>query len=348
MPPTVQRRTGHVVLLDLNTASADDGRSSGGVMARRAAEGPCAEERAAGVRCQALDGSPHRVPMALLATVILLLLSLALLFPWAVHRIYRAPRVEEKGSPQDFGLAFSEHWLNGVRNRRLFAWLIPARGSRTTLVVVHGWGANAEMMLPLAPAFHEAGLDLLLYDARSHGRSDGDSFSSLPRFAEDLGTVLDWARQRRPDHRLVVFGHSIGAAAAILTASLRHDINRVIGLSGFAHPRLVMNRHLDRPWLPRPLRALIIRYIQWVIGYRFDDIAPMHRIPHVRCPVLLAHGTDDPVVPIDEMRLIGASAAPEQSVQMLEIPGARHASLNLFKQQTGRLIAFIREVPEGV
>ncbi|MEJ2453670.1 MAG: alpha/beta hydrolase [Candidatus Thiodiazotropha sp.] len=283
--------------------------------------------------------------MLLLTVLLLVPLSLALLFPLVVHLVYRAPRVEERTTPQRYGLPFTQHWLPGVGNRRLYAWSIPKQESRATLVVVHGWGANAEMMLPLAPAFHAAEMDLLLYDARSHGRSDSDSFSSLPRFAEDLETVLDWVKQRHPDHRLVVFGHSIGAAAAILTASRRHDIDCVIGLSGFAHPRLVMNRHLDRPWLPRFLRPLIINYIQWVIGYRFDDIAPMNRIPHVRCPVLLAHGSDDNVVPISDMRLIEANATPGQPVRVLEIPGARHASLDRFKQQADRLIEFIHQAP---
>ncbi len=283
--------------------------------------------------------------MVLLASLLLVPIALVLLFPLVVHRVYRAPRVEERTTPEHYGLPFSQHWLTGVGNKRLYAWSIPRPQSRTTLVVVHGWGANAEMMLPLAPAFHAAEMELLLYDARSHGRSDGDSFSSLPRFAEDLATVLDWVKQRRPDHRLVVFGHSIGAAAAILTASRRHDIDRVIGLSGFAHPRLVMNRHLDRPWLPRCMRSLVINYIQRVIGYRFDDIAPMNRISHVRCPVLLAHGSDDDVVPISDMRLIEANATPGQPVRVLEIPGARHASLDKFKQQTDRLIAFIHQAP---
>ncbi len=278
-----------------------------------------------------------------LATLLIVPLCLVLLFPIVLHLVYRAPRVAERTTPDHYGLHFSQHWLTGVRDKRLYAWLIPARESRTTLVVVHGWGANAEMMLPLAPAFHEAGMDVLLYDARSHGRSDGDSFSSLPRFAEDLETVLDWIRERRPDHRLVVFGHSIGAAAAIFTASHRHDIDRVIGLSGFAHPRLVMSRHLDRPWLPRFLRPLIIVYIQWVIGHRFDDNAPMNRIAHIRCPVLLAHGTDDPVVPISDMRLIAASATPQQPIRVLDIPGAKHATLKLFKQHADQLIEFIHE-----
>lgn len=277
--------------------------------------------------------------LLLIAFFLLLLILLALLI---LHWVYRAPRVIEKTTPGDHGMPFSEHQLAGMNRKSLHAWLIHAENSDTTLVVVHGWGANAEMMLPLAQPIHQAGMDVLLYDARNHGKSDGDSFSSLPRFAEDLGTALVWLQRRNPHHKVVVLGHSIGSAAAILAASHRNDIDLVIGLSGFAHPNLVMNRHLDRPWLPRFLRKPIMAYIQWVIGLRFDDIAPMNRIPHVRCPVLLAHGTEDKVVPISDMGLIQASAPPQRPIRALEIAGAGHDSVDHFRQHADTLIEFIQ------
>jgi pimeloyl-ACP methyl ester carboxylesterase len=197
-------------------------------------------------------------------------------------------------------------------------------------------------MLPLAEPFHQAGMDVLVYDARNHGNSDGDSFSSLPRFAEDLEMVLAWLKQKSPEHQFVVLGHSVGAAASILTASRGAAIDLVISVSGFAHPRLMMNRHLDRPWLPRFLRTIIMNYIQWIIGFRFDDIAPMNRIAHVRCPVLLAHGSVDTTVPIEDMYLIETSATAERPVQVMAVNGATHDSVELFQQNADRLLGFIR------
>jgi alpha-beta hydrolase superfamily lysophospholipase len=281
--------------------------------------------------------------MSLALTLLLLLVTIAILFPILLHLAYRAPRIEENGSPEQYGLPFTEHRINTVKQKRLFAWMISAEESRGTLVIVHGWGANAEMMLPLAQPFYQAGMNVLVYDARNHGKSDSDSFSSLPRFAEDLAMALEWVQQNTPDHQIIVLGHSVGAAAAILTASRGADIDLVIGVSGFAHPKLMMNRHLDRPWLPSFLRPLIMNYIQWVIGFRFDDIAPMNLISHVRCPVLLAHGTNDTVVPIDDMHLIEAGATTERPVQVIAVEGAKHDSVQLFQQHAGALIQFIRD-----
>jgi uncharacterized protein len=72
------------------------------------------------------------------------------------------------------------------------------------------------MMLPLVQPFHKAGMDVLVYDARNYGRSDRDSFYSLPRFTEDPGCALGWILERTPEHKIVVMGHSVGAAAVAL------------------------------------------------------------------------------------------------------------------------------------
>ncbi len=286
--------------------------------------------------------------MVLFLEISLGLVGVALFFHLFLHWFYRAPKIVEQATPDSLNLPYTEHYLNGQKGKRLFAWFIPAADSCCTLVVVHGWGANAEMMLPLAGPFHQAGMNVLLYDARNHGASDSDGFSSLPRFAEDLGTALDWVHQRNPDHQIIVLGHSIGAAASILAASHREDIDLVIGISSFAHPYLVMGSQLEKPWIPAFMRKLILNYVQWVIGFRFDDIAPMNRIAHVHCPVLLAHGTADSTIPINHMHLIEASATRERPVEVIEVVGAEHDSIEHFHDHADQIIGFIRQNLQNV
>ena len=55
-------------------------------------------------------------------------------------------------------------------------------------VILPGVGVAAQAMRLL----HERGFALLLVDARCHGQSDGDTFASLPRFAEDIDAALAW------------------------------------------------------------------------------------------------------------------------------------------------------------
>ena len=175
-----------------------------------------------------------------------------------VNRLIRsglaAPRVVETGVPA--GLPWIEVGVPGPRGKRLFGWFIPAAtaqgGAAPALAILHGWGGNAEVMLPLARPLHEAGYALLFFDARSHGRSDGDSFASLPRFAEDLEHAVRWlkARPEVDPQRVGVVGHSVGAGAALLVASRSPGLAAVVSLAAFAHPAHHFRGMGKRPVLP--------------------------------------------------------------------------------------------------
>lgn len=275
------------------------------------------------------------------------LVSIALLTRWLIHHFYRAPRIIEQKTPSTLGLPYRETWIPGANDTRLFAWFIPTGDQPApTVLIMHGWGSNAEMMLPFAQLLHEAGYAVLLLDARNHGRSDGDSFSSMPRFAEDLEHGLDWVMQQplTDPRRCFLLGHSVGAGAALLLASRRQDVAGVISIAAFAHPGLLMRRQLSAHHVPyRPLGWLVLRYIEWVIGYRFDDIAPCNTIRRIICPVLLAHGEADRTVTPEDARTIYANRPGEQ-VELLLLPDADHESPQAIATHGDALIQFLERI----
>jgi len=212
--------------------------------------------------------------------------------------------------------------------KRLQAQWLPATATPTRglAVLMHGWGGNGSQLRPAAVTLWRQGWSVLLPDARCHGRSDDDSYSSLPRFAQDLDACLAWWQSQRATHGgqpvpVVLLGHSLGAAAALLCASRRADIQAVVAVSSFAHPEQVMQRWLAEYRIPFwPLGWLVNRYIERVISHRFDDIAPVSTIARIQAPVLLVHGQQDDVVPLAcALRL--QAAAPRAT--LLEVPG-RH------------------------
>jgi pimeloyl-ACP methyl ester carboxylesterase len=167
------------------------------------------------------------------------------------------------------------------------------------------------MMGSVVPPLHAAGFAVLLLDARCHGRSDDEAFTSMPRFAEDIAAGLVWLRTQ-PDiaaDRLALLGHSVGAAAALLHASRHHDVRAVVSLSAFAHPHEVMRRFMAEKRVPYPVLGwYVMRHVQRVIGASFDAIAPINTIVGVRCPTMLVHGRGDATVPADDAkRLLAAS-----------------------------------------
>lgn len=267
-------------------------------------------------------------------------------FVTAVHVGFRAPRQREKGSPADLGLPFETLRLPTARGRTLHAWFLPPREPDAPAVaVIHGWGANAELMLPLAAPLHAAGIAVMLVDARNHGLSDAEGVSSMPKFAEDLSHAVD-ALRARPEvdpARVAVMGHSVGAAAALLCASRRNDVAACVSLAAFAHPENVMRRVMARGRIPYiPVGWLVNRVVEVAIGHRFAEIAPMATIARVRCPVLLGHGTADMAVPVADARTLLA-CADSTTCRLIELPDVDHEANGAMERVTGPVVAFLSE-----
>ena len=279
---------------------------------------------------------------------------------WALRRLahlgilrgLRAPRVAHPSGQRAFGLTPDR--VQGVHipttgGKRLAGWLVlpPQASARPVpaVLVMHGWGSNAAMMGPVVPPLHGAGFAVFLLDARCHGHSDDETFTSMPRFAEDIASGLSWLR-RQPEiaaDQIALLGHSVGAAAALLHAAHHDDVKAVVSLSAFAHPAEVMRRFMAEKRIPHaPLGWYVLRHVQRVIGVSFDDIAPLKTLAAVRCPTLLVHGLHDRTVPVeDAYRLLTASSR----ARLLLVDG-EHDLREALAPHAHTLVAFLLQALE--
>lgn len=266
----------------------------------------------------------------------------------AIVQGLRAPRLVHTTAPSDLGVASErvrEVRILGERGKNLFGWLVSPPGTFQApvpaVLVMHGWGSNAAMMCQVVPPLHDAGFAVLLIDARCHGRSDDEDFTSMPRFAEDIAAGLAWLRQQPgiAHDQLALVGHSVGAAAALLHASVHRDVRAVVSLAAFAHPREVMRAFMAEKRVPYPLVGwYVMRHVQRVIGTTFEDIAPVNTIARVRCPVLVVHGRTDSVVPTgDAKRLVQRSP----HARLLLVDGD-HDLREALSPHAGTLVDFLR------
>lgn len=305
----------------------------------------------------------HTMP---LDAIFITLASMSLLggLTWAAPRVghtlllkgLQPERLPHQSTPEAHGIPPSHIErlrLPTTRQRHLHAMLLhPAHtaSAPTPLVVaLHGWGANAATLLPLARPLNDAGIALLLIDARCHGLSDDDEFTSLPRFAEDLEAALSWARcQTHIDaQRIALAGHSVGAGAALLVATRQADIRAVLSLSAFAHPAEVMRRWMAHHRVPaRLVGAWVLNHVQSVIGARFDDIAPITSASRLRCPVLFVHGQDDLTVPASDASRLH-QAAPSALASLRFIPGGHDLNQGLDTPEALEIQGFFRRAFEG-
>lgn len=232
--------------------------------------------------------------------------------------------------------------IAGPNGRTLRGWLLGAgRQPGPAAVVVHGWGANAGDMLPAARLLASADFAALVIDARCHGRSDGDDFASMPRFAEDVAAATAWLRRSAfaDPRRVVLLGHSVGAGACLFAASKDPQVAAVVSVSSLAHPGRFMQSGLTRQGVPAPLARLALRYVERVIGHRYAEFAPVHTIPKVRAPILLIHGSADRTVPLDDAHELHAAAGGR--AELIVVPDAGHTDVERLGSASGEVARFL-------
>jgi dipeptidyl aminopeptidase/acylaminoacyl peptidase len=266
-------------------------------------------------------------------------------------------RLPHEKQPAELGIpsrSVQSVTLRGPGGADLFAWFITPTtapvGPVSAVLIMHGWGSNASLMLPAVPVLLDAGLAVLVMDARCHGLSDGADFTSMPRFAEDIEVGLNWLADH-PDIEpasLALMGHSVGAAAALLCAARRTDVRAVVSLGAFAHPADVMTSWLGTWRIPqRVLGDWVLAHVQKVIGARFDDIAPISSVRRVNCPILLVHGVNDDTVPFaDALRILAASGRSDDA--LMAVAGGHDLSEALSPSQSQRIGRFIKDASAGI
>lgn len=191
-----------------------------------------------------------------------------------------------------------ERWITTRDNVRIHAWYVPARDARATLVWSHGNAGNIAGRVDVALALAARGVDVLAYDYRGYGRSEGRP--------SEAGVYLDAeaAYDSAGDLPIVCFGESLGGAVSIHLASVRPCAGVAV-VSTWTTLRDVARSHYG------PLAALV--------GDRFDSLA---RIGTLSVPVFVAHGDRDEVVPFAlGERLFAAAREPKR---FLRIAGAHH------------------------
>lgn len=262
--------------------------------------------------------------------------------PWlwlfAPQRIGRE-RGEEGGdspTPADVGLSAEDVWLESKSGTRLHGWFVPVPGSAPAVLVVHGWGGSAALMLPFAPELHRTGFHAFFLDVRNHGLSEPDRFVSMPRFADDLEVALDWLEHHPEVTTIGVIGHSVGAGAAILSASRGRSPDALVSVAAPADPGDLMRELMSK--LPRPVLGAVLAVVQRIIGARFEDFAPRQRIHLVESPLLLVHGDADSVVPVASMYEL---AAAQPRAEVLLVAGGSHSDMERFAPHLADVTGFL-------
>lgn len=216
---------------------------------------------------------------------------------------------------------------------QLYEW--PGEGP--SVLVVHGWISHAARLQDVIQALRAQGLRVLACDAPAHGRSSG-RYADLLRYREALATV---SRACGPIAAIVA--HSFGAmtAASWLTqdeaaASVRAAV--LVGVPrdmGYLLESFILAMDLRKPVVERLRRLFHARY-----GRDPEEFSTRALAQSIRIPVLLVHGADDDLVPVEHAREILAAL---RAGRLYVAPGLNHSAPLRDPPSVGLMVSFLAE-----
>ncbi len=221
---------------------------------------------------------------------------LTLYFAYLVHQVSRKP---VKDMP-DWGTVIDTR-IPAAGGGSLEVWRVEPEGrSRGIVVLAHGWSRNRDRMVGRARIFGKMGFTTVMHSARDHGRSSPYRFMNAPRFAEDIGTVLDWVKEP-----VLLYGHSVGAAAAVIEANRNPRRIKLLFLEGcYAKTKealLSLYRGYNRVF-GMFFAPMVVWWMDVFYRHGLDSISPTKLASGIDLPVLIIHGEKDQNFPPHHVR----------------------------------------------
>ena len=195
-----------------------------------------------------------------------------LFFP--ARDLYRTPASE--------GVAYEDVYFDSG-GYGLHGWYIPASGQQVVLWM-HGNAGNIADRLDQAVHMQRAlGVSSLMFDYRGYGRSEGrPSEEGLYRDSEAAFRWLTGNRGFQP-HHVILYGHSLGSAAAVdLALGIGVEAGGIVLESPFTSAADVARRM----YFGLPVGIFM--------SVKLDNIG---RVGELKMPLLVIHGVRDGVIP---------------------------------------------------
>ncbi len=173
-------------------------------------------------------------------------------------------------------------------------------GSPAIIVMAHGIRGGADSHLAEAQYFIDMGWSVFCFDGTGSRESNGNSTVGLSQMKLDLLAALDYLTNNYPTTPLLLYGHSMGAYSCASVLDDGYDVAGAVLISGFASTVDTMYYHarLKAGALALFGYPFLTLHNYVLFGEHADEYA-IDSINSVDTPVLIIHGSQDQVIPLE-------------------------------------------------
>lgn len=288
------------------------------------------------------------VPLLLLMLMFIALLCLLIFFGgrWLVQK----PKPDPAATPADYGLAYEGVEFPSHYKALIRGWWLPAESPLGTLILCHGQSGSMEGDLAMAAALRGAGYNLLMFNFRAHGTSEGGQVTFGVFEKEDLLGALDFLASEKNIQQVGVVGLSMGAGVALITAALTDKI-RVLVLDGLYLRFLTLVQRAAKERLPGLLAPiagqLMVLGANIVTNTRMYQVSPVLWVKHLspEIPVLFIHGERDQYTSLAEIESLAADLAGPHQIWVAPACQHREAFRKYPQEYLDQVVAHLERAP---
>lgn len=199
-----------------------------------------------------------------------------------------------------------------------------------TVVLLHGRGGRKEDLLLVAERFCAVGLRCVIPDLPGHGENpvaavgfgggamESDLSSDVLRSAAgEFGFAV------RPAG---LWGMSMGGAYAIRAAALDDGWSALVVVSTYANLEEVVAGMRSRVGVAAPVVRAGMEFGMQMNGLEVAEVSPGTWARELQLPVLVIHGTEDELIPVEQGRAI-YGAIPGERKAWMEVATGRHGNV---------------------
>ena len=201
-----------------------------------------------------------------------------------------------------------EHVLTTADEEKVIVWHVPAKPGHPVVLYFHG---NGDFLAGFFGRFRDIvadGTGIVALSYRGYAGSSGKP--SEQGLLRDAAAAYAFTSVRYGADRIVVWGFSLGTGVAVALAADR-PVGRLILEAPYTSTADIAGARFR--WVP----------VRWLMR---DQFRSDQRIARVTAPLLIMHGTDDPVIPISfGERLFALAHEPKLFVRF---PDGGHDNLD--------------------
>ena len=235
-------------------------------------------------------------------------------------------------------------YITSADGVRLHGLWVPVQNARGTVLFAHGY--RSTMLVDFGMAFelyHKIGMNLLIPEQRSHGKSQGRYITFGVKESNDMMRWIQYHNDELSCKPILLSGISMGASTMIYLADkeLPSNVKGIVADCGFTSPReiikSVFKSVIHLPAAPTLLFTDIMTRL--FAGFSLSEKDSRKILKNNKLPIIMIHGMDDDFVPC-RMTQEGFSACTGPK-QLLLVDGAEHGVSFLVDPE--RYIAIINE-----